>query len=227
MRFPLIVPVADTRYAVLGRFRATENVKRQIVWSKKHLTQKDLIYHFYNPVATIANAAAVYFGTDSANQFAELIDFVVGSPADSRTTVGVNETRPERHVFIDLSALKSDSRREVAHAVKACRNAIKALPRDNDARDRCDHAPCSTCLSVMVKSDESTRDQHWRDLGLREGMDVLLVYDDKRMLVIGKEKDKPRVEAVPYDSRPGPRDAFIAGFLLHRAVAAAWRCIPH
>jgi len=238
LSFPLLTPSMETRYAVLGRKERTPQDRpvpdRQIVLNKDVLTQADLRDHFYSPVSVLSNASAVYFGADSPEQFAELCELVVLGPSAPAGDCPANRTANDRFVFLDLSAML-DRPKEAS----TCLETLGHLSRDAyvhtrtqllAARKGDDHRhpyASGTRLVVIVAPCGLPLDTWWCELGLEQGKDIQLAYDQQYMHV--KDSAQGTVgEPVPvaYGLRPSERDAFVAGLLLHRAVAAAWGRIP-
>lgn len=223
LRFPLLLSAKDTRYSILGR-RERKFTEQQVVKNEAYLTCDDLTCHFYNPINIITNAAAVYFGADSSDQFAELLDLVVRGLSEKQSSSDSNQMKPDRYVFIDLSAIKDNTDR----AEDAYRKTIEQLTDARKTNNTSYPAALNTRLIVIVKSDNRPIEEHWRRLGLQDKTDTLLVYDDKNNEMCIADSEHGRLPVVPivYDQRPGGRDAFIAGLMLHRAIAAAWKRIP-
>ena len=230
LQFPFILPVRETRFAVLGRENSQDRPKRQVAENYHPLTRDDLHNHFYAPREEIAQAAGVYFGTDSVAQFCELFEQVVlGTPSGG--------SFPTRYVVVDLSTIHDQSNQPVVGVdprIKApyldCVGKLHELrSHANGADAKADQR--GPQLVVLVRVPEHLPqglDAHvrrlWQELGLQGG-DALLAYDDTAMHLV-EEGNIRHHTPVAYDQRPCGRDAFVAGFLLHRALAAAWTRIP-
>jgi beta-phosphoglucomutase-like phosphatase (HAD superfamily) len=221
LTFPLLLPVKETRFAVLGRNKSDERPSRQVAVNADPLTIDDLRFHFYDPIKTIANAAAVYFGTDSSEQFTKLLSLAVLGNIE-----GAELPLNERHVFVDLSTIHNENGQPgtgLSTLTDEGRDAYsRAITALIDARNK---GKSRTRLTIIVMSNERQSRDLWQELLLQRGWDTLLAYDEETMRLIDNGEIR-HASAVRYNQRPGGRDAFVAGFLLHRAMAAAWKRVP-
>jgi phosphoglycolate phosphatase-like HAD superfamily hydrolase len=135
-----------------------------------------------------------------------------------------------RNVFIDVSAVTgAQSDRSVATAEQAKAIAFLQDRNKSFAAQQRWHTPTGsrTTLTVMASADATneTVERLFASLSLRPGMDTLiLVGDDKLKVHDGTEPQECSLYWVK--NQPGSRDAFVAGYLLFRAVGSAWRAIP-
>lgn len=250
VRFPYLVPAPQTRIAILGRDDYYE-VKRHIVrpTAETLLSKSELHRHFYNPLQVIRDAKALYFASDMPAQFEELIEIAVLGKSPEGDAKGGEESPSQRNigfrfVFVDLAAIhltrlddepphESDNP-GVALLASTVEKLVKQAANGNDLAQR-------TFLTVIAKATDSPHDAkrlfHDR-LRLRDGKDMIVAY--RRFLSDGDPQNPPRdANVLWYDgiregaihlevdpNRPDARDAFLAGMLLHRAVASAWSTIP-
>lgn len=238
LRFPLLTSGKVTRHAVLGRDLYTEYVRRQIARPNKDtlLTVDELKRHFYSPIRTIQEARALYFATDSLEQFKQLINIaVLGETLDEakddlKHGGQLQKTVPgDRHVFIDLSAIQ-DEKGETAAGVlglQELQQVVDILPDlvpETDKKTTPIGVAESTYLTCVLRQRSVVKLQEvFNDLKMRKDIDTLLVYSDKDIhWYNGTDQDSSDLNF----HSPWGRDAFIAGLLLYRAVGAAWKCIP-
>jgi hypothetical protein len=224
VRFPFLVPAAQTRFAILGR-ETYKRVDRQIVGStdENRLTKSELYRHIQHPTPVIRGANALYFGTDTLSQFEELIEVaLLGGEGDSGYTRSNASPKPQpgfRFVFVDLAAIqKPDEEPARAPAAEALRRAIAKLGTTSGLARR-------TVLTVIVGLGTPFAQNTFRKLGLRKGIDVVVAHSASEIqLFDGDQAGKTTIEIHP--EHPHAREAFVAGMILHRAVASAWSTIP-
>ncbi len=237
VRFPYLVPTEHTRFTALGRKKHTDSdAERHIVEPTEHsmLKTSELKRHFYNPLQVIRSANALYFATDSQRQFDELIDTVVvakdvaqpdaAAPQDdSGATNGALRT-----VFVDLAAIKYDTDGKQATGVPSFTRLNRTITelKGNDSLAQ------RTCVVVIIDEPKSpakrtSLKRHFTKLGLRDNQDLLVAYhrvDGERRV---RWSQGAPAQLLDLDlTLPDAREAFVAGMVLHRAVASAWTAIP-
>jgi hypothetical protein len=221
VRFPFLIPATQTRFAILGRNRYV-NVSegRQIVRStdENRLKASELYQHIQDPMQVIRGANALYFGTDALSQFKELIEVaLLGGEGDNLSSM----TNPGfRFIFVDLAAIHTpDEQRSRASAVEVLGRAIAKLEESPGDMAR------RTLLTVIVKRGATPAQALFRKLGLRKGMDLVVAHSASEFH--WSDGDQTRETTVEIDPvHPHAREAFVAGMVLHRAVASAWSTIP-
>lgn len=251
VRFPYLVPASHTRFAILGR-KGYRRVRRHIVrpTAATMLTSSELRNHFYDPLRIIRNGNALYFATDTVRQFKELINTaILGRGSEERAG---REGSPWeegvgfRFVFVDLAAIQLPPWDKPGAEEARVPGALPLTEAIQELDDRARSGDClakRTRLTVIVSgtdtaySDDELLDL-FRELRLRDGKDAIVLYrasmgeagrrgargDANVAWCDGGNVEEIRIDVNP--TRPDAREAFVAGMVLHRAVASAWCTIP-
>ncbi|MGD2090126.1 MAG: hypothetical protein PVH61_28375 [Candidatus Aminicenantes bacterium] len=247
LRFPLLTPTRLTRYTVLGRttYEPVNPVQRQVLRSKEQdlLTVEELERHFYSPIEKIRNARALYFATDSIDQFEKLIDVaILGETVEQAKSRKVNSDAlqkdfpGERHVFIDFSALHGEDGKPIEGIPDLKRHKkilevlelfLERLKKEKSMEsDKSRNVVFNTFLTFLLKKSKRNiyLKRLFSKLKMRDSKDRLLVFSDMDMIMYNGNKSP--YKSVFNPTRPDSREALVAGLLLYRAVGAAWKSIP-
>lgn len=225
LRFSLLTPGAQTRYAILHRTERvqTNRDNRNILFSSPDelLRVEDLTRHFYRPIDVIRHANALYFATDSIDQFCQLVRVAVLGRAQGTTPLeGHAGGAADRTVFVDVSALAATGSavadaNDESKAIDALVHAAGELSEDDRT---------SICVILEDRGTNTPPERLFDRVKLHEARDSIFSYNyNTKTLHWTKCPGLPITPELPWQRHEVyAREGFIAGLVLYSAVASAW-----